>query len=531
MSPTCLRGAWCHDEAMRYFGGLAAFAIALCGACSSTSASPDAAPASPNGGGEAGGTSAGGTSAGGTSAGGTNAGGTSAGGTGGAVIQDLMTTEQMTTALDVVNKFILEVNLGTLNGAPDEYTAALERARMEIKTPQTTDEFYITLSRVVATLHDAHSFVKFNEESSKNPDFLNLSFIWLDEGPVVSRDSEHLKKGDRILTMGGKTPEELMAALLEVVSHENIFHVRAWAPAVVPRPPFVQYLDLKNDDGTVTVVVDRAGQQVTADLKTNVTQPPIGPERNWVGYVTNDKLGLFWLDACTYDAEFVSNLDAFMAEVLEKNIENIVVDLKYNPGGNVTVAFAFLNFLKRDYKGVAVTQRTSPAMYTQIPAFGTEAYRELLKSQGIDPDSKVWVQTSDDVKQDANIFLPEVAEDDKYSGKLHAFTGNYTFSSANLFSLLIADNKTGLTIGQPTGNATIFNGSQLFAYIPHTPYVLSSSSGLNTRPNPTLGLESALYPDVPVALTWDDVADDELVCPKCDSMTVLESLIEVLDIQ
>lgn len=492
-------------------------------------ASAGGAAGASNGGTGAGASSSGGTGTG-TGTGGTGTGGTSTGSTD----QDpspTLTSAQMQEALDFVSSTLMDVNVQTVDGAPPAFASALELAREEIRTPMTEAEFYFVLSRLLVSLNDAHTRIEFSEASLAGENFIDLPLFWSTEAPYVTRDANGLKKGDRIVSVGGKTTEVILRELRTLIPHENIYFVRGAAPVQLVRREFLHELDLVSPDGTVAVEVSRDGEPVTAHFSMDSARPHFGPVRNWVGYSFDDEspLGLFWLDTCVYDDEYKETLAAFMQEVADRSIKDIAVDLSYNQGGDVTVAFALMAYLDRDYDSFGIIQRTSDVLFEQLPIFASDDWKGALEAFGIEYSAPLWNEPPALVKLAVEGQLPPVDPALKYDGRIHGFVSAREFSSANLFSTLLMDNDTGLILGEASGNEIHFHGGQTFLDIPQTSYRLSSSSTRNLRPKLELGNENAIYPGVPVRTGRDDVINERLFCPDCPQMDVLINIIAERD--
>jgi C-terminal processing protease CtpA/Prc len=92
-----------------------------------------------------------------------------------------------------------------------------------------------------------------------------------------------------------------------------------------------------------------------------------------------------------------------------------------------------------------------------------------------------------------------------FSGKLYILTSPQTFSSGNWFAVVIKDNQLGTVVGEPTGNQPSSYGDCLSFQMPNSGYGFSCSFKKWIRPNTSRNDEDALYPDIPVYTTIDDV--------------------------
>ncbi|MBP3041430.1 hypothetical protein J9303_18455 [Bacillaceae bacterium Marseille-Q3522] len=84
-------------------------------------------------------------------------------------------------------------------------------------------------------------------------------------------------------------------------------------------------------------------------------------------------------------------------------------------------------------------------------------------------------------------------------------TSPVTFSAANGWAVTFKDNQIGKIIGEPTGNSPSNYGETLSYQMPNSKLEFTVSSKKYIRPNPKNDPEDALYPDIPVYTTIEDI--------------------------
>lgn len=148
----------------------------------------------------------------------------------------------------------------------------------------------------------------------------------------------------------------------------------------------------------------------------------------WVSYdVDKDKnVGVFTLNECNYDKEYRDKVDKFFEEVFENNIDNIVIDLRKNSGGNSQVMLPFLYNLdiKSDIKLPKVERREGNQII-EIPPITVSA-KEIKSRSG---------------------------KKKFYDGKVFILTSNKTFSSALMWAWMFKDNNLAQIVGDIPGGA------------------------------------------------------------------------------
>jgi C-terminal processing protease CtpA/Prc len=266
---------------------------------------------------------------------------------------------------------------------------------------------------------------------------------------------------------------------------------------LIQREEFLDYLGVIANDA-VEIGIERAGKGLilSAPLQPPVPRQPGQSSRPWVGYQIdpNLSLGIFHLDACYLNDEYTRTVKAFFTEVSEKNIRNIAIDVRRNGGGNSSVINEFFKYLKidqyRSYSGdVRYSEEIAPkAGYTRTSGYERGKPHRM-------PNAKV---------KDTKLL---------FGGKLFVLTSTHTFSSGNWFAVLVKDNALGTILGEPTGNAPSSYGDSPSFQLPNTGFWFSVSHKKWVRPNPDNDPEDALYPDIPVYTTIEDIihgADPQL---------------------
>lgn len=80
-------------------------------------------------------------------------------------------------------------------------------------------EFYFVANEIVCSFKDAHTSMYMN--ISGEDKVIDLYPVWLNDGLYVNESIGELQRGDKILSMGGKTSEELFIQLSKVIPAEN----------------------------------------------------------------------------------------------------------------------------------------------------------------------------------------------------------------------------------------------------------------------------------------------------------------------
>ncbi|NVB37532.1 hypothetical protein G6O69_06785 [Pseudenhygromyxa sp. WMMC2535] len=410
-------------------------------------------------------------------------------------------------ALDYVIEQIDAASYRTLEGRSDALEAAIEQAQAELADVADDEEFALLVGRLLAALEDGHAQVSLEAGSVES---IDLPLMWLEGGPVVSRDAGQLQAGDMVTGIGGMSADALMDALARQVSRDNDHYLRHAAAQRLPRADWLRPMGLVADgEVEVEVEVERGGQAMafTLPIVAGLEVSPF-PEREFVGYwiEPENDLGVFYLDECVYGSDFQAALDAFMAEVDAQDIAKIAIDLRRNPGGDVTVAYALLAYLGQPYASFSVSARRSDALLEQAAVYTNADFLALLESFGVALDGPTIEVPGDALSFALGSVVPTPAPELIFSGAVYVLTSPTTYSSAQLFVGQLSDNDLATVVGEPTGANRDTTGDQLWFEVPESDLRFTLGGSWMTRPDPARG-DGPTLPDVSVPTTAEDLLE------------------------
>lgn len=131
-------------------------------------------------------------------------------------------------------------------------------------------------------------------------------------------------------------------------------------------------------------------------------------------------LAMLTLNSCKYNDEYIQCVKDMFTEVKNKNIQNVCVDLRRNPGGNSFVANEFIKYLDVD-------------QYDDVGMIWRLGFFEITSSN--------------------NVIKNKKYENLTFYGNVYVLSSYGTYSSAMAFVQYIKDNHLGTIIGEPPGNA------------------------------------------------------------------------------
>jgi hypothetical protein len=396
-----------------------------------------------------------------------------------------LAVEHMLADLDELAARIRSVHPAAVDGLPPRLDAALERARRQLSQPLPRRDFWLVLSRVLHALRDAHSSV----DPPPSGEMLALPLLWTGEGIIITEDAGTLRKGDRVVRLGAHTEAQLLDLLRGVVSAENDHWVRHRGESMLRDLALLRTLGIATE-APVPLVVEREGneREVSVPLAVVGRSPRPAP---WVRFEIDEKhgLGVFTLDQCINNAFYRNTLARFFAEVRQKNIARIAIDVRHNSGGNSSVLDELLRYLDVEtYTTFGSVIRWSP----EAQAAGARQGNVLAL-----------LATGSERHAQHPVHNRRVAE--PFGGKVFILTSKATFSSGNWFAVVAQDNHMAEVLGEPTGNAPSSFGDQLAFTLTRSGMTYRLSYKQWLRPDPQRDPADSLVPDHLIATTRRDL--------------------------
>ncbi|NMB16463.1 MAG: peptidase S41 [Firmicutes bacterium] len=221
----------------------------------------------------------------------------------------------------------------------------------------TDEELIVELSRLVASVGDAHTVV-YPELGRIYP----LRFYWFKEGIYAIAASEEYAEvvNLKLETINGKPMEKVLAELRGVISHENEASFKCLAVEYLLIPPIMQGLGIV-DDACQMGFADHQGEKVVVVSPADVdkikyilgtTERPLyrrhGDLYYWYEYLPEHRTLYFQYNVCADMEQPFREFTEEMFAVIEDNVvDKLIVDLRNNSGGNSLVMQPFIGRIQK----------------------------------------------------------------------------------------------------------------------------------------------------------------------------------------
>ena len=458
----------------------------------------------------------------------------------------LLEPEALLADFELIRKMVLSVHPGTFRYNSEETIhAALEALKEQLSRPQSYGEAYLAMSKLTAQIKCDHTKVGFNNQNRLinsvihyQKDKLPFAFKWIDEEMIVTYNASeaNIPRGSAILSIDGRPVKEILSALMPYVAADgNTDSNRIYKLSVSGYDFRYNAFDifyplrfpLKTD--SIRLEVQPFGEMaakvlfvkpLTRDERSDILEkryPDFPKNRDdlWsfkqinpeVALLTLNSFGLIGWKAMTLD--YKAFLREAFGELREKNIPNLIIDIRENMGGNDEMKDELYGYLSEtiryDY------QRESRSRFIQFP----EDLKPHIRTWGENP----WFYhiSPDQVDSLDGYYIfrgrgnARVIKNTKaiYEGKTFLLTSSANTSLAYYTAAQFKGQKLGLIVGQETGgNLNDINGGQiLFLTLPNSTIEIDvpivGGFAIQKQPN------SGVVPHLKVTENRSDIALDQ----------------------
>jgi tetratricopeptide (TPR) repeat protein len=259
-----------------------------------------------------------------------------------------------------------------------------EVARLDGSIPSLTDtQIIVAMMRLTAHLDDGHAGIRMPDGDNELSRLVQLEYFLFAEGLFVTAAGPGYSRllGAEVETIGGRTVDEAVAALEPLIARDNDQQVRLAIPRLLRETAILHGLGLTGDLGQVRMTVrfpdgtsgeeavdavpgrfrwdrhppgwTRLTDTVAERLSGLSGAPPLHLRHRelpyWFEYLPEADLVYFQYNAVAdHPAEpFAAFCDRLFAFIADRRPGRLVIDLRWNGGGNTFLAQSLLHHLIR----------------------------------------------------------------------------------------------------------------------------------------------------------------------------------------
>jgi C-terminal processing protease CtpA/Prc len=406
----------------------------------------------------------------------------------------------------------------------EKFTALTDSIITSLKENTTIREAWACFSKMIAAYNEGHSSIGYpaglqkqiQDGSSKLFPVLIKEFNG--EHLVVRYDlsaDSVLRTGDLITSINGQPASKLMATLTSfyggLPTWRNIQVLRDFAGQLVlhniQAPYHISYIhggvtkEIIVQSLSISELQARAAE-VRKRNSITTTQSPYTFQR------TSENIGYLNFRSMSNLPLFSAFLDSVFADIKDKPVHGLIIDLRQNGGGNSMLGEKLIGYISDkpfrmgggsqwkvsdEYKTFIQEQTKKNAVY----AGGT--FQQYLNKTTGDIISETEIRTHGGGKNKL-----------RYSGKTCVLTGPNTFSSANMLSNAIKDYQLATIIGEATGEAPNDYGELYWNKLPNTVLTFYTCSKQFIRANGDAADPNPVLPDIEIKQNPNNLKDEVL---------------------
>lgn len=411
--------------------------------------------------------------------------------------------EKLKEDIDFLIKTIEEVHPNPYAYVEKEkFYKELSNIKSKINKPMNEIEFYKIIAPLVSSLEDGHTNVHipyhlFNEYLSFSggkifPLIVEIRDNKIFNIKVVDKDI-NIPVGAEIIAINGmetdkiikklKTYETGMRDPFKEIQLEGDFYFLSWLEYQLIDGYKITY---KFNDKVATADVKGVSKNtVNAHLDKKFEQ-----NSNYEYRILSDEICYLDFNSFSDYDSFNELLENMFREIKEKNIENLIIDIRDNGGGNSSLGDLLISYIY-------------DKPFFQYSKIDYKISKQIIERYNIGDSSRIGEVVT---QKGSPYYKPDI--NNRFNGKVCVLTNRYTFSSATDFASTIKDFNIGILIGEETGGLASSYGDVYSFRLPNSKLGCGVSFKYFVRPSgdETVG---GVIPEHEVKQDIHDISSDK----------------------
>lgn len=419
-------------------------------------------------------------------------------------IDDQLSQRKMQNDLDVFYEIRKAANSGLFRYRSEENIDSIYRwAKNRVKQISTYREFYNLLCKLTdyeGSLHNNTVLPNEYKENLKNEQYGYFPFPikWINGKWRVNTQDVEIPLGAEILSINQKKIDQVIEDVSRYYTTDGInttgkrigidYHFSKYYRTLYGKKKYftIEYMDhgsfIKKNVKLASVSFMSYYKKVKERYSKpfdNVNYKDWEAKEKYNFQVLHDSIALLTVNSFSMgnknDPEhlkYLSFLDSTFNLIKNKNLRNLIIDVRYNGGGtdpNDLVTYSYLtprNF--QENKQAWISFKKIPLIryaYTSIPKFlrplGVRKYNKAFQAEF--PHEVMGKYYQNEYSEDHLIRSPKP---NAFTGNLYILISPRTASAGSLFAAMVTGNKSSITIGEETmGGYYGHNGHSQLGYI------------------------------------------------------------------
>jgi len=322
------------------------------------------------------------------------------------------------------------------------------------------------------------------------------------------------KIGYEVLKINGKEMTEIIETIKPLIANDGnseevigaSFPFLLWA-VNTSYPYSVEIMNKK------TGLIEILELQGTNDLDKFRTQKPIDTKEKLQDFITFELLdrNIGYINAKSFlfvqnneiTKSFEKELESYFAELKEKGVANLIIDLRENGGGSSYPADAILQKIaKKPYQQTGGSTMRVSRQFGEFLDGLPWAFRMIAKEGMMKDYHKYHIGTN--IKEESKPSLPNKVKN-KFSGQVYVLIGPNTHSAAMMMANAVEDFDLGILVGEPTKSIPRELSNALPLKTPNAKIAFVVPATLFTRANGDANNFEPVKPDIIIETTKEDI--------------------------
>ncbi|MDV4152085.1 S41 family peptidase [Clostridium sp. AL.422] len=375
--------------------------------------------------------------------------------------------EDIENIIDIVEKthpiFLEEV--------PEKYYNSKKEILSVSNSSMTVGSLQKEISKYLSSIEDGHTSLRWSENM-----FLNVEWKYKD-GKLILLDKDKKLTNKRIKKIGNVDIDRIVQIVQETFPAENSIAEARNIERYSKEKYSLESIGVNNNNN-INLTIENGEKEENLEVKFNEATDESNSDYSIYIKKIDEETGYIRLGIC----EINSYLEAVLIDIGEyrnQGINNFIIDVTDNPGGNSTACSMILEALDIEAGHYGSVIRFSPLAQEQ------RGY--LRKSGNISYKSNNKVVKNDDIN-------------------LYVLTNEATFSSAQMLCVWVSDGNLGTLVGRPSSNMPSSYGDVLTYQLKNSKLIGQVSHKKWTRPDISKDSEPILEPDIYVEY-GDDILE------------------------
>ena len=378
--------------------------------------------------------------------------------------------KQANDDIDSLCKWVEEIHPNMFeNTSKSNFQKLVSNTKEKIYKPLTVRELYKLISPLLTSLKDAHTglhspYFVTEEKSNLFPLLINLSANQKELIVGTAVDKSFLNQvpiGSTIKSINGISSSKIIEDISKLISYEtkvffatrfkNLFSSLLYCQYDFQKTFTVEYLH--NKKLKMTKLVNNTFKIISKNFKNEDYSLSF---RKKYAFLTINSFGV------SNEEDYFSFLTQSFQKIKENNIKKLVIDIRYNDGGNSVLGDSLLSFISSVpfkqfdstfYKHSRIQKKLFNKIYKNDTLF--------IKSLNNFEDGFI------EETNGGNLIVPNKI-DKQFKGKIFLLVSNFTFSSGANFAWAFKNYKLGTVVGQETGGIGICFGDGVPFLLPNS---------------------------------------------------------------